>query len=128
MRWICGWGIRETSTLLAALLLVAVLGRWVTIGGNQIAKTAPGWVPVVVGGAGVLVIAWAVVASREQLSALRTASGFLGAPPKMPDPRRLVSRPELSQTIAAALRAGGGPVALTGIGGTGRSTLAAQPV
>ena len=43
----------------AALLLVAVLSRWVTIGGNQIAKGAPWWVPVVVGAFGVAAIGWA---------------------------------------------------------------------
>jgi hypothetical protein len=73
----------------------------------------------------VVAIAWGLAASREQLPALRAGPGFLGAPPKMPDPRRLVSRPDLSQKIAAALRAGGGKVALTGIGGAGKSTLAA---
>ena len=109
----------------AALLLVAVLSRWVTIGGNQIAKGAPWWVPVVVGAFGVLAMAWGVATGRERLPALRTVPGFLGAPPKMPDPRRLVGRPEVAQQIAAALRAGDGPVALTGIGGAGKSTLAA---
>ena len=57
----------------AALLLVALLSRWVTIGGNQIAKGAPWWVPVLVGALGVLAVGWAVAASRERLPALRTA-------------------------------------------------------
>lgn len=43
----------------------------------------------------------------------------------MPDPRRLVSRRDLAQKIAVALGTGGGAVALTGIGGAGKSTLAA---
>jgi WD40 repeat protein len=110
----------------AALLLVAVLGRWVTIGGNQIAKGAPLWVLFVVGAAGLLAIVWGLVLSREHPPALRTSAGFLGAPPKMPDPRRLVSRPDLSQKIAQALLAGDRRVALTGMGGTGKSTLAAE--
>ena len=59
---------------------------WVTTGGNQIAKGAPWWVPVVVGAAGVLAIGWAVAAGQERLPALRTVPGFLGAPPKLPDP------------------------------------------
>jgi WD40 repeat protein len=109
----------------AALVLVALLSRWVTIGSNQIDKTAPWWVPVVVGAVGALAIAWGVAAGRKQLPELRTARGFLGAPPKMPDPQRLVSRPTLSQQVAEALRVGGGTVALTGIGGAGKSTLAA---
>ena len=117
----------NTALLMAgvALLLVALLSRWVTIGSNQIARDAPWWVAALVGVAGVLAIAWALAASREQLPALRTVPGFLGAPPKMPDPQRLVGRPDLSHRLAAALRAGGGPVALTGIGGAGKSTLAA---
>ena len=110
----------------AALLLVALLSRWVTIGGNQIAKGAPWWVPVVVGAFGVAAIVWGLWVSREHWPALRTAGGFLGAPPKMPHPRQLVSRPDLSQKIAQALRAGDRLVALTGIGGTGKSTLAAE--
>ena len=50
----------------AALLLVALLSRWVTIGGNQIAKGAPWWVPVLVGALGVRAVGWAVAASRER--------------------------------------------------------------
>jgi len=42
----------------------------------------------------------------------------------MPD--RLVERPDLSEAVVAALRAGRGPVALTGMGGAGKSTLAAR--
>ena len=110
----------------AALVLVAVLGQWVTIGGNQIVKGAPWWVPVVVGTFGVAAIVWGLWVSREHRPALRTAGGFLGAPPKMPDRRRLVSRPDLSQKIAQALRAGDRLVALTGMAGTGKSTLAAE--
>jgi hypothetical protein len=64
-------------------------------------------------------------APRKSLPALWTLPRFLGAPPKMPDRRRLVSRADLSQKVAEALRAGGGPVALTGVGGAGKSTLAA---
>ena len=117
----------DTSLLIAGvtLLLVAVLGQWVTIGGNQILRGAPKWVPVLVGAVGVLGIVWAVVASRERSQELRTGGRFLGVPPKMPAPDRLVKRPVLLEKVVAALRAGGGPVALTGIGGVGKSTLAA---
>ena len=134
-----GWGVlgmrrpfggvrlsKVTSALLVAgvaLLLVAILGRWVTIASNQILQGAPWWVQVVLGAVGLLAIAWAVAASREPARELWTVRGFLGAPPKMPD--RLVERPDLSEAVVAALRAGGGPVALTGMGGAGKSTLAA---
>ena len=107
----------------AGLLLVAPLSRWVTIGGNQILRGAPWWVQVVLGAVGLLAIGGAVAASREPAREMWTAEGFLGAPPKMPD--RLVERPDLSEAVVAALRAGGGPVALTGMGGAGKSTLAA---
>ncbi len=108
-----------------ALLLVAVLGQWVTISGYQIFRGAPWWVRGVLGVAGALVIGWAVAASKEQARELRTGRGFLGASPKMPGPNRLVGRPDLLETVVAALRAEDGPVALTGIGGAGKSTLAA---
>ena len=110
----------------AALLLVAVLSRWVTIGGNQILRGAPWWVPVVLGVAGLLAIGAAMAASREPVRELRTVQGFLGAPPRMPASDRLVERPDLSAAVVAALRARDGPVALTGIGGAGKSTLAAR--
>ena len=109
----------------AALLLVAGLGRWVTIGGNQISGGAPWWVPIVLSAVGLLAIGGALAAAREPARELRTVQGFLGAPPKMPTPDRLVERPDLSAAVVAALRAGDGPVALTGIGGAGKSTLAA---
>ena len=109
----------------AMLLLVAVLGRWVTIGGNQIFRGAPWWVPVVLGAVGLLAIGGAMAASREPARELRTVPGFLGEPPKMPTPDRLVERPDLSAAVVAALRAEDRPVALTGIGGAGKSTLAA---
>ena len=119
---------RVNTGLLAcgiALLLVAVIGQWVTISGYQIFRGAPWWVRGVLAAAGVLVIGWAMAASKEQARELRTGRGFLGASPKMPGPSRLVERPDLLETAVAALRAEDGPVALTGIGGAGKSTLAA---
>ena len=115
----------NTALLMAgvALLLVAILGRWVTIASNQILQGAPWWVQVVLGAVGLAAIALAVATSREPARELRTVRGFLGAPPRMPD--RLVERPDLSEAVVAALRAGRGPVALTGMGGAGKSTLAA---
>ncbi len=56
----------DTSLLLAgtALLLVALLGRWVTISGNQVLQGAPWWVPTVLGTVGGLAIAHAALRSR----------------------------------------------------------------
>lgn len=98
----------NTGVLMAgtALLLVAVLGRWVTIGRNQLLRGAPWWVQVVLGAVGLMAVGWAVAASREPARGLRTGQGFLGAPPKMPD--RLVERPDLSVRVVAALCAGEG--------------------
>ena len=108
-----------------ALLLVAVLSRWVTIGGIQILRGAPWWVSVVLGTVGLLAVVLAVAASWKPARELWTGRGFLGAPPGMAAPDRLVGRPDLSAVVVVALRAGGAPVALTGIGGAGKSTLAA---
>ena len=108
-----------------ALLLVAALGQWVTINGYQTFRGAPWWVRVVLGTTGVLIIGWAVAAGKEQARELWTGRGFLGASPKMPSPSRLVGRPDLLETAATALRAESRLVALTGIGGAGKSTLAA---
>jgi WD40 repeat protein len=130
MRWpLAGvrWSKVNTGLLVAgaALLLVALLSRWVTVGSNQIVKGAPGWVPVVMGAVGVLAIGGAVAVGQKPVRWMRTSQGFLGAPPKMPDPGRLVDRPELSQQVAEALRARGRAVALIGTPAAGKSTLAA---
>jgi hypothetical protein len=128
-RPLAGFRLSKVNTTLlvagAGLLLVAVLGRWVTIGGNQILRDAPWWVSVVLGAAGLAAIGGAVAAGREPVRALRTGRGFLGAPPKMPPRDRLVERPDLSEKVVTALRTGGVPVALAGMGGAGKSTLAA---
>ena len=119
---------RVNTSLLAAgaaLFLAALLSRWVTIGGNQILRGAPWWVQVVLGAVGLLAMTWALAASREPDSKMRTIRGFLGVPPSMPDPDRFVERADLSATVVAAMLAVGGLVALTGISGSGKSTLAA---
>lgn len=125
-----GFRLSKVNTTLlvagAVLLLVAGLARWVTIGSNQILPGAPWWVRVVLGATGLLAIALAMATSQEPARGLRTDQGFLGAAPKMPGADRLVERPDLSQAVVAALCAGGRPVALTGIGGAGKSTLAAS--
>ena len=107
-----------------ALLLAAALRQWGAFGGDQIARDAPWWVPLVVAAAGILLIIAAVVAGWEPRRELRPVAGFLGDRPRLPPASRLVSRPELVEKAVAALCAGTGPVALTGIGGAGKSTLA----
>src|SRR5450755_2486616 len=54
----------------------------------------------------------------------RTGQDFLGAPPRWP--ARLVERPDLSAAIVRRVCAGDRLVAVTGIGGAGKSTLAAR--
>jgi WD40 repeat protein len=107
-----------------ALLLVAIAGPQVTVGGTQIGKSTPWWVQFALAVAGVLVIGWALLASRGSDQQLWVGPGFLGTPPRVP--ARLVARPELSEAIVAAMRSGAESVAVTGIGGAGKSTLAAQ--
>ena len=99
---------RVNTSLLAAgaaLFLVALLSRWVTIAGNQILRGAPWWVQVVLGAVGLLAMTWALAASREPDSKMRTIRGFLGVPPRMPDPDRFVARPNLSAMVVEAMRA-----------------------
>lgn len=130
-----GWGLGRSRVRLSkvsasmlvfglALLLIAVVGPWVTIDGTQVGKGAPWWVQVTLAAAGALVIGWALLASRDPDQQLRAGSGFLGAPPRLP--ARLVARPELSERLVTALQSGAESVAVTGIGGAGKSTLAAQ--
>jgi WD40 repeat protein len=107
------------------LLLVAWLGPRVIINGTQIQKDTPWWVQVVLTVVGLVVIAWTLFASRHAPERLWTARGFLGTPPRVPV--RYVARPEVSEAVVAAVCDDSRPVvALTGIGGVGKSTLAAQ--
>lgn len=106
------------------LLLVAWLGPKVSIDGTQVEKNAPLWVQLVLTLAGACAIAWALLASRRPVQQLWTARGFLGTPPRMPI--RHVTRPEMSEAVVAAVCSSERPVALTGIGGVGKSTLAAE--
>jgi WD40 repeat protein len=123
-------GIQPSTVDVAMLLfglvlsLVAWLGPQVTIDGTQVAKNAPLWTKGALTVVGVSVIAWALFASRRRPEQLWTARGFLGAPPRVPI--RYVHRPEISEAVVAAVCQPGLVVALTGIGGVGKSTLAAQ--
>ena len=107
-----------------ALLIVAVAGPRATVNGTQIGPGASWWQRAVVVAAGLLAIALGVLAGRGPVRELWTGGGFLGAPPRVP--ARLVERPDLLAAVVRAVRAGERPVALAGIGGAGKSTLAAR--
>jgi WD40 repeat protein len=128
MRRLAGIRLSRVNTGLlvsgATLLLASFLGRWVTIGGNQILRGAPWWVQVVLGGVGLLAIAVAVATSREPSRELETTQRFLGVPPRLPG--RLVARLDMSKRVVGAMRADRRLVALAGIGGAGKSTVAAS--
>ena len=117
-------GERGLGAAWVALLLAAALRQWGAFGGDQIARDAPWWVPLVVAAAGILLIIAAVVAGWEPRRELRPVAGFLGAPAEDCRPRPAGQPPGVVEKAVAALCAGTGPVALTGIGGAGKSTLA----
>jgi len=127
VRWRGGLRLSKVNTTLLvfglALLLVACVGPRASIDGSSVSPGASWWQRVVVLAVGVLAIAWAVLVTQRPLRVLQTGRGFLGAPPQAP--ARLVQRPDLVAATVRALRAGADVVALTGIGGAGKSTLAA---
>ena len=73
--------------------------------------------------AGVFAIIWAVLASRGPVKELWTGGGFLGTAPGVP--KKFVARRDLAREIVGALRKRPRAIALTGLGGAGKSTLAA---
>jgi WD40 repeat protein len=107
-----------------ALVLVAFAGAGSSIDGFQLVKGVPLWARALTGATGLAVVALAVLAARNPVPELWTQHGFLGVPPRTP--ARLVTRPELTRTLVEALTGPASNVALTGIGGAGKSTLAAQ--
>ena len=126
MRWLRGVRLSKVNTTLLvfglALLIAAAAGPRANINGSSIGPGASWWQRAIVLAVGVLTIGWAVLASPDSVPALRTGKGFLGAPPRAP--ARLVRRPDLTAAVVRALRARDGTVALAGIGGAGKSTLA----
>jgi WD40 repeat protein len=117
--------VNTTAVLFGlALALVAVLGPRVNVDGTQVGPGAPGWQRAGVLAVGLLVIAWGVLAGRVPVRVLRAEQGFLGAAP--PVTSRLVERPDQSAAIVRALRARQRSVAVAGIVGAGKSTLAAR--
>jgi hypothetical protein len=107
-----------------ALLIAAAAGPRASIDGSSVGPGASWWQRAVILGFGLLAAGWAVLTSRELVPTLRSGRGFIGAPPQLP--ARLVQRPDLLAAVVAALRTQGRAVALIGIGGAGKSTLAAQ--
>jgi hypothetical protein len=116
----------NTSLLLfgLALLLVTILGSDITIDATQIGPGASWWQRLVILAVGVLAVACAVLTSRGPVRELWTGRGFLGAQPRLP--AQLVQRPDRTKLIVRAVRQRVRPVAVVGIGGAGKSTLAAQ--
>lgn len=127
MRWRGGVRPSKVNTTLLifglVLLLVACLGPRVTIDDSSIGPGASWWQRVAVLVVGLLSVGWAVLATRRPVRVLRTGRGFLGTAPPMPS--RPVPRPDLVAAAVQALHTGASVLALTGIGGTGKSTLAA---
>jgi WD40 repeat protein len=119
---------RWTVVVLAALVLFGACWWGLEVGvhwsrGDAMALAAvPLGIAMTVGGW------WAGLdrntAAGESLGELRAAGGFRGAHPSVPD--RFVARPDLSGEIVRSLCAREQVVAVAGIGGAGKSTLAAS--
>jgi WD40 repeat protein len=106
-----------------ALVLVALVGPKAAIGGVHVGRGASWWVQPVLLGVGGLTILLALTVDQNSKK-IHTGLGFLGVPPRKPS--RFVSRPDLSNAVVTALSGQSNCVALTGIGGAGKSTLAIQ--
>ncbi|MFC6080819.1 NB-ARC domain-containing protein [Sphaerisporangium aureirubrum] len=104
------------------LVLAGVLGPEVTIADTRIESLA-WWVRGPVIAVGTVLAGWAMWSARTPAPDLRGDHGVWGAAPRVPS--RLVARPDLAERTVRALRPGGRPVALTGMGGAGKSSLAA---
>jgi WD40 repeat protein len=107
-----------------ALLIAVVAGPHADVDGTKIGPGASGEQRAIVLLAGLLSVIWSVLASWEPARVRWLGGGFLGERP--PLPLILVERPYLRAEIVRAVRAGERPVAVTGIGGAGKSILAAQ--
>lgn len=127
LRRIDGGRLSRVNTGLLAfgitLLLVGLAGSQITINGSQVGKNAPSWLKILLMAIGALAIILALLASGGPVRKLWTGRGFFGVPPRLP--ARFVGRPALGEKIVASLRGQSKSVALTGIGGAGKSTLAA---
>lgn len=116
----------NSSLLLSglAVIVLTILGPKTTIEGTQLGPGASSTQRLILAALGLLLIALAVLTGLEPVKALWTGRGFLGAQPGLP--AQLVQRADLAKSIARALRQRPRSVAVVGIGGAGKSTLAAQ--
>ena len=127
-RWLKAIRLSQVNSALLvfglAVLVTAIVGPKVTVNGVHIGPGASALQRSIVAAVGFLAIAWAVVASVAPARELRTDQGFVGARPRLPV--RLVERPDLLRDVVRALCAQDRLVAVAGIGGAGKSTLAAR--
>lgn len=125
MRWWRRLQRAESNLIIlgAGLVLAAVLDVRASIGGAQLGPGASWWQRVMVIAAGLGVVVLALVRAPGEDEELWSSEGFLGAPPVVSN--RLVERAELTREVVGGLRASGRPVGLVGIGGAGKSTVAA---
>ena len=125
------WRLRRANTALlvagVACLFSAVAGTTVSLGGVSAPGLASGWAQLLLAalGAGLIGLSLVVV-GPEPLPphpGAPTPSGFLGAAPLRT--ARFVPRPELDRLVEALVQADGRTVALVGMGGAGKTVLAA---
>jgi hypothetical protein len=107
-----------------ALLIDAMLKTRVRIEDTQIGPGVNWWQRLFMVVVGVSLVVGSLLASRGPVRQMWTGRGFLGVRPQLPTP--FVKRPDLAKVISRAVRQRTRPVAIIGIGGTGKSTLAAQ--
>jgi hypothetical protein len=109
-----------------ALVILVILGpnSKATIDASQLGPGASPNQRLGITAVGLLLIAWGVLTGFEPVKALWSGRGFLGAQPGLP--AQLVQRPDRAKSITRALRQRPRSMAVVGIGGAGKSTLAAQ--
>jgi WD40 repeat protein len=105
------------------LLIISLIGPSLIVNGTQLRVGASWWERVAVGAISCVSIAIGFLTSRQPATGLRTGNGFLGTPPSLPS--RLVARPAYADAIVNELRKSNALVAVTGVGGAGKTTLAA---
>ncbi|GAA1587930.1 hypothetical protein GCM10009678_82970 [Actinomadura kijaniata] len=118
---------RWAAVVIGAAAIIAGLVWALLAGGDRDARVErAGWIAGIEAALALVVflVRWAWLWQVDRpIRELAGPEGFLGAaPPRNP---RYVDRPDLVREAVAALRGGARAVALVGLGGTGKSTLAA---